>query len=64
MLILFGVVVVGFILGLTYIEQERNATQKRQAELERENDILKRRIKEEEVRQHKEMLSKEYNPQV
>ena len=61
---LIAVVIGGFLLAYVYIEHDRAEIQAKQEALERENERLQARIKTEEERRHKEMLEKEYNPQV
>ena len=64
MITFLGVLIIGGIIMYTYVETERQEIQKKQEELQRENEKLQARIKAEEARRHKEMLEKEYDPQI
>jgi len=61
---LIAVVIGGFLLAYVYIEHDRAEIQAKQEALQRENNILQARINAEEERRHKEMLEKEYDPQI
>jgi len=61
---LIGVTIIGGIAMYTYIELDRQEIQKKQEALQKENERLQARIKAEEERRHKEMLEKEYDPQI
>jgi len=63
-IILIAVVIIGFILAIIYVERDRAEIQRKQEALEWANHILLTKLKAEELRRHKEMLEKEYNPQV
>lgn len=55
---LIGVTVIGFILVYTYIETDRQEIQRKQEALQRENDILQAKLKEQEKIRHEEILKR------
>jgi len=64
-MIVLLIIVVGVILiSVVYIEHDRAEIQKKQETLEWENHILLTKLKAKELRRHKEMLEKEYDPQI
>jgi len=59
-IILIGVTIIGIILAYTYIETDRQEIQKKQEALQRENDILQAKLKEQERLRHEEFMKKDY----
>jgi len=64
MILLFGIVIIGIILMVTYVKLDRKEIEKKQAQIQKDLESLKESIEKEKVREHKEMLEREYNPQI
>jgi hypothetical protein len=55
-IILIGLTVIGVICAYTYIETDRREIQRKQEALQRENEILQAKLKEQEKIRHDESL--------
>ena len=64
MITLIGVLIIIGIIMYTYVEMDRREIQKKQEALQRENDILQAKLKEQERIRHEEFMNKEYDPQI
>jgi hypothetical protein len=56
MITLFAIMIIGVIVGITYLETGRQEIQKYQEALERENNILQAKIAEQEKIRHEEAI--------
>jgi len=57
---LLAVVIIGFILVYTYIETDRQEIQKKQEALQKAEEELDARLKEQERIRHEEFMKKDY----